>query len=236
MVDQTEALRVVGDEYFASPFKKAGLDGKTVQARLVRDPNNRHDRNAVGVHVGKHQVGFLSSTRAQKVAKWIDAAGGVFETTLTHRGGGADVLVPAEWVYVPRKGRINVQQTTKHQEALAELGVGSHKCKVVRNGEHIHVEVGGVLIGKLYPNQLDEATLQRVDHNRQQDLLVAESDHRKGLYATIITPAPKAPRPPTLHVPLPATAPAEPAPPTATGSPAAPVLGIKGFIKSLFGK
>jgi hypothetical protein len=236
MVDKTEALHVVGDEYFGSPLKEAGLDGTTVQARLVRDPKNRHDKNAVGVHIGKHQIGFLSSARAEKVAKWVDSVGGVFETTLTYRDRGADVFVPAEWVYVPRKGRVNVQQTTKHQEALAELGVGDHKCKVVRIGEHLHVEVDDVLIGKLYHKQLDEDTLKQVVHNRQQDLLVAESDHRKGFYATIITPARSTPKPPVLHAPRPVTAPSAPGPRTARNLPPAPSPGITGFIKSLFGK
>ncbi|EAR23676.1 hypothetical protein A20C1_03288 [marine actinobacterium PHSC20C1] len=158
----------------------------------------------------------------------------MFDTTLTYRDGGADVLVPAEWVYVPRKGRVNVQQTIKHQEALAELGAGDHKCQVIRNGEHLHVEVNGVLIGKLYPKQLDDDTLKQIVHSRPQNLAVTQSDYRDGLYAIIITPAPKAPKPPVLHAPRPVTAPSVPAPRTAKDLPTA--LGITGFIKSLFGK
>lgn len=94
-LETAEPLWVVGNEYFGSTFSKRGLDGTTVSARLVREPQNRADKNAVGVHIGSKQVGYLSSARSEKIIKWIDSIGGSLGTSVTYRDHGADVFVPA---------------------------------------------------------------------------------------------------------------------------------------------
>tara|TARA_R110002051_G_scaffold60546_9_gene110893 strand:- start:5874 stop:6572 length:699 start_codon:yes stop_codon:yes gene_type:complete len=223
----TEALHVVGNEYFGSTIARSGLDGMTVAARLIREPNNRSDKNAVGVHVGGAQIGYVSAARAQKITKWMDSVGGQYDTTVTYRDGGADVLVPADWVFVPREERINIQRTTDHQPALTELGPGTHRCKVIDEGERLRVEVAGAPIGYLYPKTMSEATVAKVRHNRQQKLEVKESAHRDGLYARIIAPAPKAPRPPA-----PALGP-PPTPPTAAPTASPTTAKRSGFTQML---
>ena len=77
----TESLWVVGNEYFGDSFSKRGLNGKTVDAKLVREPTNKFDRNAVGVHIGRDQVGYISAYQAQKAAPWLDSVGGKMATT-----------------------------------------------------------------------------------------------------------------------------------------------------------
>lgn len=151
---EMEPLWVVGNEYFGSSFAKCGLGGTTVPARLAREPQNRADKNAVGVHIGRAQVGYLSAARAEKIVRWIDSVGGSFDTTVTYRDGGADVFVLADWVATPRAEKVNVQQTKKYQSELVALGVGDHQCKVVADGEQVNVVVGEVVVGRLHPKQL----------------------------------------------------------------------------------
>lgn len=194
-MDDMEAVWVVGNEYHGSTFDKRGLNGTSVPARLVREPQNRFDRNAVGVHVGRSQVGNLSEARAAKIARWVDSLGGTFNTTLTYRDGGADVMVPAPWVETPKEERVSLQLSTKYQEELRTLGVGSHKCKVRADGEQLSVEVDGTVVGRLYPKKLEQSTLDKIVHNRQQNLVIDNSAYSEGLYARIVVPASKASAP-----------------------------------------
>lgn len=226
-----EPLWVVGNEYFGSTFGKRGLDGTTVSARLVREPQNRADKNAVGVHVGRKQVGYLSSARAEKVVKWIDSVGGSFDTSVTYRDQGADVLVPADWVAVPRVAKVNVQQQKKFQGELVALGVGDHKCKVAADGEQLNVVVDGVVVGRLYPKQLDQATLDKIVHNRLQKLVIEDSSFSDGVYARIIIPAPKALQPPDSATAQSRTVEAK-EPESRVVEPAS----IKSFVKGLFSR
>jgi hypothetical protein len=97
---------------------------------------------------------------------------------------------------VPKAAKVNVQQQKKFQSELVALGVGNHKCKVLADGEQLNVLVDGVVVGRLYPKQLDQATLDKIVHNRLQKLVIEESSFSDGLYARVIIPAPKALQPP----------------------------------------
>jgi hypothetical protein len=226
-----EPLWVVGNEYFGSTFGKRGLDGTTNSARLIREPQNQMDKNAVGVHIGRKQVGYLSSARAEKIVKWIDSVGGSFDTSVTYRDKGADVLVPADWVAVPKVAKVNVQQQKKFQCELVALGVGDHKCKVVADGEQLNVVVDGVVVGRLYPKQLDQATLDKIVHNRLQKLVIEDSSFSDGVYARIMIPAPKALQPPEPEV-VHARNNVAKEPESQVAAPAI----IKSFIKGLFSR
>ena len=207
-----ESLWVVGNEHFGDSFSKRGLDGKTVDAKLVREPTNKFDRNAVGVHIGRDQVGYISAYQAQKAAPWLDSVGGKMAPTLTYRDGGAGVRIPAMWVaQPPSEGRVNLQQTKKYQSELVALGIGAHTCKVVTDGEQLNVLAGDVIVGRLYPKNIDEDTLSKIVHGREQKLVIEESQFSDGLSARIVTPAGKTVKAPPSTVP-----PLEPKRPPAT--------------------
>ena len=55
--------------------------------RLVREPGNSHDRNAVAVFVGKRQIGYISSNLARDVARMLDE-GATAEAVVTAVTGG----------------------------------------------------------------------------------------------------------------------------------------------------
>ena len=228
---EMEPLWVVGNEYFGSSFAKRGLGGTTVPARLTREPQNRADKNAVGVHIGRAQVGYLSAARAEKIFRWIDSVGGSFDTTVTYRDGGADVFVPADWVATPRAEKVNVQQTKKYQSELVALGVGDQKCKVIADGEQLNVVVGEVVVGRLYPKQLDQSTLDKIVHNRQQKLVIEYSSFADGVFARIIIPAPKALQPPAFTANQ-SAATASPMPESTRPQPA----GAMSFLKGIFSR
>jgi hypothetical protein len=221
---ELEPLWVVGNEHYGATFANRKLNGTSISAVLIRDTGNQFDKNAIGVHTGGKQVGYLSSARAEKIVRWIDASGGHFETHLQYRDGGADVFVPAEWV--AKDERLNVQQTTKYQAQLLALGAGEHTCHVVASGEQLDVVVDDVVVGRLYPKQIDAAMVVRLQDGAQR-LEIAASEFREGVFARVIVAAPKAPR-------AAKSAPAMPAP---VKSPApAPETGVKGFLKGLFSR
>lgn len=55
--------------------------------RLVREPRNSHDPNAVAVFVGKRQIGYISASLASDVARMLDA-GATAEAVVTAVTGG----------------------------------------------------------------------------------------------------------------------------------------------------
>lgn len=195
MTEDLTGIWVVGSEYYGDKLS-GHKDGTTVAARLVRQPLHVHDSNAVAVFVRGAQVGNISAYKAEKILRWIDSVGGTLETTLTYRGSGADVFVPEIWLArPPQPGKVNVQQPAKFQDELGALGIGDHKCKVAVDGDQLNVTVGGVVIGRLHPRKLDQSTLDKIVHNRQQKLVIEESSYTDGLYARILLPAEKAPQP-----------------------------------------
>ena len=85
---------IVGDEHYGDPFRKKV---RATSALLVREPKNRHDRNAVGVWVKRMQVGYLSAYQAARFARAIDAAGGKATVAFTSQQGRGHVEIPDEW-------------------------------------------------------------------------------------------------------------------------------------------
>ncbi|GGI46320.1 hypothetical protein GCM10010932_14030 [Agromyces flavus] len=84
---------VVGDEYFGNPFTR--MKTAEVPGELRREPANRHDRNAIAVHLNGSQVGYLSAARAAKYAPMLDALGGAALVTLRISQGEAWVKLPS---------------------------------------------------------------------------------------------------------------------------------------------
>jgi len=72
-------LEVVGESHYQAELMRVG-GGKTesgpvrprVIAELVREPRNRHDRNAVAVQVGGSTVGYIAREDAPRVGHVVD--------------------------------------------------------------------------------------------------------------------------------------------------------------------
>jgi hypothetical protein len=68
-------MRVVGVTFHKSypkiAYWLADLPRKA-KARLVREPDNQYDPNAIGVWVGKHQLGHIDRYMARKLAPEMD--------------------------------------------------------------------------------------------------------------------------------------------------------------------
>lgn len=87
-------LDVVGESFF-EPANRSYMPGETgiheATGSLVREPNNKADANAVGVHVvGAGQVGYLTRDDAADVAASIDDLGGRVECGIRHARNAAD--------------------------------------------------------------------------------------------------------------------------------------------------
>ena len=58
------------------------------QLRLIREPDNRYDQNAIAVYVGHSQLGYVSRDLASDLAPIIDDGGSAAAEVLQVTGGG----------------------------------------------------------------------------------------------------------------------------------------------------
>jgi HIRAN domain len=81
-------LTVVGLSYRLTPAKMEDISGETpIKAKLVREPNNSADENAVAVYLTERpykdfHIGYLSRTVAAEIAPRLDAGMEVVEVWL----------------------------------------------------------------------------------------------------------------------------------------------------------
>lgn len=73
-------MQVAGESHYTEALRevvgkvKQGQDVELkTSALLVPEPRNRHDRNAIAVHIGGHQVGFLAREDAARYTKVLQA-------------------------------------------------------------------------------------------------------------------------------------------------------------------
>lgn len=93
-----EDIMVVGSEYCGGVPRSLGT-GKPVQVMLVREPRNEHDRNAVAVMSGQRRVGYVSASRAEALAPYMDH----YRATLWVHGVVKRTSQGRElWVVLPR--------------------------------------------------------------------------------------------------------------------------------------
>lgn len=66
-----EDLDIVGESFRQDNIRaiRAIKDSKFFQIYLVPEPNNPHDKNAVGVWAGGVQVGYIGKAQARKMSK-----------------------------------------------------------------------------------------------------------------------------------------------------------------------
>ena len=113
---------VVGESYYqdalaeiAGPKTKAGVD-LDVKARLVPEPDNPHDANAVAVYIQGRKVGHLPRDMA---AEWV--------ATLTRRGDPrriveVDANITGGWRRERRDGKISEGSFGVSLDIFDELG------------------------------------------------------------------------------------------------------------------
>lgn len=81
-------LSVVGLSYRLTPAKMETVAGETpLQVKLVREPGNAHDSNAVAVHIiekpyENFHIGYLSREVAKEIAPRLDAGMEIVEAWL----------------------------------------------------------------------------------------------------------------------------------------------------------
>jgi hypothetical protein len=81
------SFNVRGTNYYGAAVKSADLrPGKPV--RLVREPDNEHDPNAIAIYAAnvRSRIGFVNKQRAARLAKSLDA--GEHFTAVSTRGDG----------------------------------------------------------------------------------------------------------------------------------------------------
>jgi hypothetical protein len=73
-------MDIVGESHYTKSIQdlfgadlKAGGSEMVITVRLVPDPENRYDRNAVGVWAGNRQLGHLSREEAARYAPVLSA-------------------------------------------------------------------------------------------------------------------------------------------------------------------
>ena len=65
---------VAGLQYHAAPAS-AGALTPGAALRLVREPHNAYDPDAVALVLGLHQIGYVPRTRNRDLAAWMDRGG-----------------------------------------------------------------------------------------------------------------------------------------------------------------
>lgn len=84
-------FRPRGVSYYPQQVKAAGLRPGTA-VRLVREPDNEHDANAIAVHpgTGRGPLGYVNKQNAARLARRLDVGDELVAITLTGSPRGAD--------------------------------------------------------------------------------------------------------------------------------------------------
>ena len=90
-------LRIVGVANYLHDRERSLFGG--VEYRLVREPKNVYDANAVAVHGQERKVGYLSAAKAASLAPLLDRLG---EAAFAVSGCGVTEASARLWVDLPR--------------------------------------------------------------------------------------------------------------------------------------
>ena len=131
----------------------AGLrDG--VDLRLMRQADNPYDRNAIAVHYGQLQLGFISKGIAAHIAPLIDA-GASYRARVASLTGGTSEKHRGVNVLVERIGVAAAPQRDAALLPLAETG-----------DPELGSRVTGALLGACAPHAAQKAVLERLEAGR----------------------------------------------------------------------
>lgn len=139
--------KVMGVSFEGRQDMVAGLvPGQELE--LVRQPENPHDANAVAVHYGTFQIGFLRKQIAKHLAPLIDS-GVRYRARIEHVTGGRDGKNYGVNVRVEREFRLAADTFAVQARAQAD-----------------HEVVRRALLGDAMPHDAQRAVLERVDAGR----------------------------------------------------------------------
>ncbi len=165
---------VVGESHYKEAIRAAlELFGRAQLAQLVREPKNRHDRNAVAVRLAGKTVGYLPASDAPAWHEVLDHFGGVASARASITGGryGYDqgyfgVVIHADTEpFDPSAGflggGVKVALRTLKAAGDAALAVvpeqdGSLAALTVDDEGYVWVFVGDVPIGKMTRAKSDD--------------------------------------------------------------------------------
>ncbi|HTW19599.1 MAG TPA: HIRAN domain-containing protein [Mycobacteriales bacterium] len=86
-------LEIRGESFHLSALRQLQRQSDSWPARLVREPHNQYDRNAIAVHIRGRIVGHVAREQAAELASTLDAWGGqgvMVEFDATLCGGTRD--------------------------------------------------------------------------------------------------------------------------------------------------
>jgi len=146
--------KIVGVSFEGRQDVIAGLE-TGVELELRRQPENQHDRNAIAVHYGNLQLGYLKKGMAARIAPLID--GGIrYRARVASLTGSSAVSVPT----AEKKHRgVNIfveREFWGSAQRSAEVRERTHA------GAEIEKLVRAALIGTSQPHEAQRAVLERV--------------------------------------------------------------------------
>lgn len=174
-------LHVVGVEHYSDGLRSRPSSDSAV---LVREPQNRHDANAVAVYVDGVLRGYLSQQRAAQVRGYLDELGPVEVPFVWESPGNAYVTVPRRWL----SGlKFNLRDAHKHQAALLSVEYGD--VDIVWDDGGATAFHDGVQLGRLNLalEQREPGDLESVRGVTRAAFFVNESRFREGeVYGSVM--------------------------------------------------
>lgn len=175
--------KVVGESHYQAALEQAaaghtsdGCRRQLVVAQLVREPTNRHDRNAVQVLVGRQCVGYIPKADAPGYHRIIDQLHdqgrpatcfarltGGWDRGRNDRGHiGIELLIAKPFrpttsadPFFPPVGKVAVTKEEQFQDVLSQLGEGRHVAELAMDGGAIGVWIGEQRVGQLTSKMTD---------------------------------------------------------------------------------
>jgi single-stranded-DNA-specific exonuclease len=132
-----------------------------VPLELRRQPENPHDRNAIAVHYGNLQLGFVNKKLAAHIAPLIDE-GARYRARIASLTGGGD---PSTSSGQARHRGVNIFVERDAGGTIARAPAGAQRAAVAE-GDEIADTVARALIGTSHPHEAQHAVLDRVSAGR----------------------------------------------------------------------
>jgi hypothetical protein len=99
-------------------IRKAVRPGMRLTA--IREPNNPHGGNAIGLWAGQQQIGHLSSDLAEELAPWMDAGKPLTVTVTDMTGNGPGESIGVN-IVIDKQGEKGVPAATQNPRAARPM-------------------------------------------------------------------------------------------------------------------
>lgn len=74
-VNYQHRLEIRGESFYLTTLRQLLRQSDNWPARLVREPDNQYDRNAIAIHINGQIVGHVARDQAAELAGTLDALG-----------------------------------------------------------------------------------------------------------------------------------------------------------------